>query len=615
MKNFTYYLIVFSLFCSFIFSPTRAYADYDERLAFYQRIAEQVQQPDKSTEEDFWEYTTKIIEASEYSATATATSKNSTPNAQFSIEIKNERLTLNIDDSVWYVITRDNVYNNPEVEELGLSADTLYESLLKDNIYLNAAVFYKDSNTCLEMFLRETEAGDLYNLSSLSSSEASSFTAKLLSDLGFGGTVGYSSKVITTPQQYKFIRLEYPDSGFYITEYFTAVNGQGYLLSFQTLAPFIDWEYQEMEKIVDSIAFSSCSALTYKETESGVTFSVPAGWVEAPKKDNWEYIDTKFVSSHDERIAILCMFSDAYEDLNNLQKKLYSRDDVNNSSFTYEDIAEMFGCDAQDISSVSYGGKEYYMAEIFKSDNSYNITIPITLLALCENGYVYMYQFSGHSDSEYFDDFESLVASAKYPSAPEKGTTPVKENASKSQNPFQEFSPLNILVSLILTVVIYSLPIIIYRYAIKKEPVSKKKAKRITIIYAIPAFFVMSLIIFSINGSGAAGGSIILWSYINYRMLIGGKKEANAKTEPIAEQQNLSITDAPVSDTEPNNENSATSGVSKVHVTVSQKKSAPKPSDADRQPIPKIAFCRKCGNKLSEGSRFCNMCGTEVIKE
>ena len=30
---------------------------------------------------------------------------------------------------------------------------------------------------------------------------------------------------------------------------------------------------------------------------------------------------------------------------------------------------------------------------------------------------------------------------------------------------------------------------------------------------------------------------------------------------------------------------------------------------------PPIAFCRKCGNKLIEGSEFCSSCGTAVIKE
>lgn len=30
---------------------------------------------------------------------------------------------------------------------------------------------------------------------------------------------------------------------------------------------------------------------------------------------------------------------------------------------------------------------------------------------------------------------------------------------------------------------------------------------------------------------------------------------------------------------------------------------------------PKICFCRKCGHKLIDDSRFCNKCGTEVVKE
>ena len=48
---------------------------------------------------------------------------------------------------------------------------------------------------------------------------------------------------------------------------------------------------------------------------------------------------------------------------------------------------------------------------------------------------------------------------------------------------------------------------------------SQKKAKKITIIYAIVAFFVMAFL------KGAAPGSaIILWSFTNYRILISKSK-------------------------------------------------------------------------------------------
>lgn len=59
---------------------------------------------------------------------------------------------------------------------------------------------------------------------------------------------------------------------------------------------------------------------------------------------------------------------------------------------------------------------------------------------------------------------------------------------------------------------------------------------------------------------------------------------------------------------------------------------SPQISDADEKPkaygnynvpgseialekhTPQIAFCRKCGNKLTSDSAFCNMCGTKVLK-
>lgn len=81
----------------------------------------------------------------------------------------------------------------------------------------------------------------------------------------------------------------------------------------------------------------------------------------------------------------------------------------------------------------------------------------------------------------------------------------------------------SILLAIFITVVIYSLPIIIYRYAIRKSPVPRKKAKKITVIYAIVFFFLASILLFTTETGGASGFAIILWSFINYRMLVGGK--------------------------------------------------------------------------------------------
>jgi hypothetical protein len=51
------------------------------------------------------------------------------------------------------------------------------------------------------------------------------------------------------------MKMEYYQSGFYVMEYVTIMNGDNYTLTFQTESPFTEWEYEEMDGIVDSIDF------------------------------------------------------------------------------------------------------------------------------------------------------------------------------------------------------------------------------------------------------------------------------------------------------------------------------------------------------------------------
>ena len=82
----------------------------------------------------------------------------------------------------------------------------------------------------------------------------------------------------------------------------------------------------------------------------------------------------------------------------------------------------------------------------------------------------------------------------------------------------------HMLVSLLLTIVIYSLPIALYRYAIRKTPLSPKKAMLITIVYGIIAYIAMAALFFSQDSTSTQGSAIVLWSAVNYRMLRGSKK-------------------------------------------------------------------------------------------
>ena len=78
-----------------------------------------------------------------------------------------------------------------------------------------------------------------------------------------------------------------------------------------------------------------------------------------------------------------------------------------------------------------------------------------------------------------------------------------------------------ILLNLVITFSICSLPIIIYRFGIRKYAVAPKKAKWISILYGIFAFVLICVIAFFLDGK-VTGGPEIVWSIINYNLL---KKE------------------------------------------------------------------------------------------
>ena len=144
-------------------------------------------------------------------------------------------------------------------------------------------------------------------------------------------------------------------------------------------------------------------------------------------------------------------------------------------------------------------------------------------------------------DSVVFDAPEGSAAPADPEEIPEESTAPadpeeVPEDSAAPADPEpvpEVLSAGDVVVRMVLTmmitVLIYDLPLAIYRYVIRRRPVPRKKAKKITVIYAFVFFFFASIFLFNDLTGGAEGFVVILWSFVNYRMLIsGGEAEEQA---------------------------------------------------------------------------------------
>ena len=172
-------------------------------------------------------------------------------------------MSISVDDTFWYVFTRDNIKNNSELDELGITYEAMYDVLYDNEAYMDAVLYY-EGGEYTELFVRKRmlDTG-VANLSNYEDSEVLEIAKELAKKQG-------ADKYSVYQSQYKFARLEYIDSnyGYYICEYATIVNKDNYTLTFQSTSQFTDEEYAEIEDIVDSVKFDVDTSIKEKKSTS-----------------------------------------------------------------------------------------------------------------------------------------------------------------------------------------------------------------------------------------------------------------------------------------------------------------------------------------------------------
>ncbi|MCD7947271.1 MAG: hypothetical protein LUG13_03095 [Oscillospiraceae bacterium] len=450
--------------------------------------------------------------------------------------------------SNYHVLTRDMDSSDPTLQRFGITKEDMSSYMYEQNVYLEAA---DDSGGSAIIITMMDSPLDDFNM--FSDTTLSTLATSLASQYSSSGATFINSEIYQHAQA-KFLKIAFsiPDEAatVYGLQYYTVYDSKAINITMRSYAGEISTSSKaELTSIVDSVSFTAATktqeaeytptdAFAYTDPETQTTFTVPANWVEEPLSEERDYIDVKFSSLEEEGMLIIYGSYDVWNELSASERLGYSRSDINNSSFTKADIAESYGLASDDISIRTYGGNEYFMATTTSDTEMYDASFSITFtrMIMVDNGYMYLFQVSGTPDSAIYEDFEALLSSAEF-STP-VGTANAVSLDTDLTSPFRLG---DILLSFLLTIAVYALPIIIYRYAIRKAPVSTKKAKWITIIYGICAFIVMSFLLIMINGSGAAGGAILVWGYINYRILIDGQVSVFEGRETPPEQNQFVV--------------------------------------------------------------------------
>lgn len=424
------------------------------------------------------------------------------------------------------VFTRNTEQNDPNLSAYGLTKSDMLTFMESNNIYLSA--LDKKATTEISVTMSENEIKSINHLSDATLSE---FEAQLVSNYSDNGFTVRKYEIYQHSQT-KFVKIFYSgllnDNMSYGIQCFTIYDNKAVSITMQSNSGAID---QSKEAVLNGIVDSTKFVIVpldlsdyfktenhlYKDNNTGVEFKLPENWVESELLKERKYIDVKFTYNSDPEICILYGSFNFMDEIPENERKRYNRQSINNSMFSEANLAEMMNISPGDVQKETFGGKEYFKFFSHQAMPVYGIELEVYVTAFfrIENGYGYMFQFTGTSDSAYYGDFEKLLSSVKYAS----DKLEEKEKYINKDDLMFNY----ILFSLFMTIMIYSFPIYFYRFAIRKKPVEKKKAKKITIIYGIIAYIVMSLILIVQSGH-VARGSIVFWSFVNYLMLsIKGK--------------------------------------------------------------------------------------------
>lgn len=436
---------------------------------------------------------------------------------QYSIE----ELGMSIDvPSDYVVFTKDMAEDDPVFSYYGISKSDL-ESVMAPEDYLY--ILNLKDNSGIQISMTEGDVKDF----NLLSDETLAVLEENLESGYLQDDSGPATAEIYRHKQAKFFKIEAggEDGSSHICKYYTAYNGQYITVLFLMQGEVFDSSRgNAIKEIVDSINFDTppmtpetapvyTPSYGYVYSDSGLKFNVPDNWTEIKTPESILRRYTQFVSDLDSMICITFAATDLY-----IEGGAARRQDIDNSSLDEEDLMDSVTGSNKEISKATYGGKEYFKLKYTTTSVEDGIIYDATVtnLIFCENGYMYMYQFSGDENNIYFKDFESLLSSAIYPEV---------EKDSILSSPI-----FSIILDLIITVAVYSLPVIAFRYLIKRKPVSPKTAKIITIAYGVVAFIIMYLIIATVRGGAVAATAIIFWGKINYIILTNGYEETVPKT-------------------------------------------------------------------------------------
>lgn len=383
-------------------------------------------------------------------------------------ELSELGLRVNI-PAEYFVITRETSASDPVFSRFGITRAALMDQFKASDIYLNAVP--DSANEEIVVTMTENSISD-FNLFSDTALEMI-ISAAVEQYRNYG--IYVLSYEIYQHSQAKFVKLYFSDpvNFVYGLQYYTIYNNKAMNFTMRSYSsPITLAQENTIKAVVDSIQYNTApqtpepvedtSSFVYTDAESGVTYTVPDHWKQKELTEDREYIDVKFVSTKDAASMIFYGSTDFWKKIPSADRSHRSRSDFDNSVLTKEEVAEIYGVSSDKISLATYNGIQYYQAEIERSPDTeeLNFSITTTQFMYIHNGWLYTFQFSGTSESEYFGDFVQLLNSVNYPAPPASSAAPSGTAAVGAGPVDSDYAVFGIILMIIILIIILIMAVI-----------------------------------------------------------------------------------------------------------------------------------------------------------
>ncbi len=342
------------------------------------------------------------------------------------IELSDPKITLAIPEN-FYVLTTDGPIDDYALSLLGYgSRDEWIDSARLSNIYLDA--FSSDYNN--EIIVTRID-NLISNMSELPDSAIDALIPTLVKMYAAAGYTVENQK-IEKINEIKYVILECSGNvngmSDRFVQHYTIIDSNAINITYHSYSGTISLiDRLIINDVISSVTYGyhiapmtipETPSFLFRDEETGTSFTVPSNWTKEALSKERQVLDAKFASTDGEKI-ILYGSADVWDSLPFLNKITTPRRDYSFSNMSSDEISELvdeFYDSGISLSKESVAGIDYYKSQTTSSQQAYGLELEVTMTQYLtvQNGYGYIYQFSGSEKDSHYQEFCELLRSVEY---------------------------------------------------------------------------------------------------------------------------------------------------------------------------------------------------------